>query len=98
MTVAAIATFYPRSDGLKINGGIGGALFREDFASNENTANGIIWRVGAGYDHSLNGVVSISPFVDLVYAPGLSQKRNGIATFNDMKLVLVQIGVSLVRH
>ena len=98
LTVAAIATFYPLSNGLKINGGMGGALFREDFATNENAANGIIWRVGAGYDISLKEVVSISPFVDLVYGPGLDQKRNGLATFNDMKLVLVQIGVSLVRH
>ena len=98
LTVAAIATFYPLSNGLKINGGIGGALFKEDFATNENAANGILWRVGAGYDISLKEVVSISPFVDLVYAPDLSQKRNSIATFNKMKLVLVQIGVSLVRH
>ena len=98
LTVAAIASFYPLSNGLKINGGIGGALFKEDFATNENAANGILWRVGAGYDISLKEVVSISPFVDLVYAPDLSQKRNSIATFNKMKLVLVQIGVSLVRH
>lgn len=98
LTFAAIGTLYPVSNGLKINGGIGGALFREDFAPNDNTANGIIWRVGAGYDISLKEVVSISPFVDLVYGPDLDQKRNRIATFKDMKLVLVQIGVSLVRH
>ncbi len=98
LTVAALATFYPLSNGLKINGGMGGALCRENFAPNDNTANGIIWRVGAGYDISLKEVVSISPFVDLVYGPDLSQKRNSIATFNNMKLVLVQIGVSLVRH
>jgi len=98
LTVAAIATFYPLSNGLKINGGMGGALFREDSLRNDNAANGIIWRVGAGYDISLKEVVSISPFVDLVYGPELNQKRNRIATFNDMKLVLVQIGVSLVRH
>ena len=98
LTIAAIVTFYPLSNGLKINGGIGGALFREDFATNENAANGIIWRVGAGYDISLKEVVSISPFVDLVYAPELNQKRNGLATFNNMKLILVQIGVSLVGH
>ena len=98
LTFAAIATFYPLSNGLKINGGVGGVLFREVSAQNDNAANGIIWRVGAGYDISLKEVVSISPFVDLVYAPDLSQKRNSIATFNKMKLVLVQIGVSLVRH
>ena len=98
LTVAGIATFYPLSNGLKINGGLGGALFREDFAPNDNVANGIIWRVGAGYDHPLNEVLSISPFVDLVYAPGLDQKRNRLATFNKLKLVLVQIGMSLVRH
>ncbi len=96
--VAAIATFYPLSNGLKINGGLGGALFKEDFAPNENAANGILWRAGAGYDISLNEVVSISPFVDLVYAPELAQKRDRLATFNEMRLVLVQIGVSLVRH
>lgn len=98
LTVAAIATLYPLSNGLKINAGIGGALFREGFGNNENAANGIIWRVGAGYDISLKKVVSISPFVDLVYAPDLDQKRNRLATFDDMKLILVQIGVSLVRH
>ncbi len=98
ISLSAIGTFYPLSNGLKINGGIGGALFKEDFAPNENAANGIIWRVGAGYDISLKEVVSISPFVDLVYGPDLDQTRNGLATFNDMKLVLVQIGVSLVRH
>ena len=98
LTVAAIATFYPLSNGLKINGGIGGALFKEDFATNENAANGILWRVGAGYDISLKEVVSISPFVDLVYGPGLAQKRNRLATISRMNLVIVQIGVSLVRH
>lgn len=98
LSVAAVATFYPLSNGLKINGGLGGALFKEDFGPNDNTANGILWRLGAGYDISLNEVVSISPFVDLVYAPALDQKRNRLATFNDMKLVLVQIGVSLVKH
>ncbi len=98
LSFAAIATFYPLSNGLKINGGMGGALFREDFANNENAANGIVWRAGAGYDISLNEVVSISPFVDLAYAPDLAQKRNRLATFNEMTLVLVQIGVSLVRH
>ncbi|MCH7715323.1 MAG: hypothetical protein IH876_04265 [Gemmatimonadetes bacterium] len=98
LSVAGIGTFYPLSNGLKINGGIGGMVFREAFAPNDNTANGVIYRVGAGYDISLNEVVSISPFVDLVYGPDLDQKRNRLATFNDMKLVLVQIGVSLVRH
>ena len=98
LSVAGIGTFYPLSNGLKINGGIGGALFRESFAPNDNTANGVIWRLGAGYDISLKEVVSISPFVDLVYAPDLDQKRNRLATFADLKLVLVQIGVSLVRH
>ena len=98
LTVAAIATFYPLSSGLKINVGMGGVLFREDFAPNDNAANGIIWRVGAGYDISLKEVLSISPFVELVYGPGLDQKRNRIATVNNMNLVLVQIGVSLVRH
>ena len=98
VSVAGIGTFYPLSNGLKINGGIGGALFRESFAPNDNTANGVIWRLGAGYDISLKEVVSISPFVDLVYAPDLNQRRNRLATFNKMKLVLVQIGMSLVRH
>ncbi len=98
LSVVGITTFYPLSNGLKINGGLGGALFREDFAPNDNTANGILWRLGAGYDISLNEVVSISPFVDLVYAPGLGQKRNRLTTVQDLNLVLVQIGVSLVRH
>ena len=98
LSVAAIGTFYPLSNGFKINGGIGGMLFRETFAPNDNTANGVIWRVGAGYDISLKEAVSFSPFVELVYAGDLDQKRNGLATFNDMKLVLVQIGLSLVRH
>ena len=95
---AAIATFYPLSNGLKFNGGMGGVLFREDFAPSDNTANGFIWRVGAGYDISLKEVASISPFVDLLYGSGLAQKRNRLASFNEMKLVLLQIGVSLVRH
>jgi len=98
LTVAALATLYPLSNGLKINFGMGGALFRENSALNDNTANGIVWRVGAGYDIPLKEVVSISPFVDLVYGPELDQKRNRIATFNGIRLVLVQIGVSLVRH
>ena len=98
LTFAAIATFYPLSNGLKINGGVGGVLFREVSAQNDNAANGIIWRVGAGYDISLKEVVSISPFVDLVYGPGLAQKRNRLATISKMNLVIVQIGVSLVRH
>ena len=98
LSFAAIATFYPLSNGLKVNGGMGGVLFREDFAPNDNTANGFMWRVGAGYDLSLKEVVSISPFVDLMYAPSLAQKRNRLASFNEMKLVLLQIGVSLVRH
>ena len=98
MSFAAIATFYPLSNGLKINGGMGGVLFREDSGLNDNTANGFMWRVGAGYDISLKEVVSISPFVELVYAPSLAQKRNRLATISVMKLVLVQIGVSLVRH
>ena len=98
LTFAALATLYPLSNGLKINGGMGGALFREDSLTSDNAANGIIWRVGVGYDISLKEVLSISPFVDLVYGPELDQKRNRIATFNGIKLVLVQIGVSLVRH
>lgn len=98
LSVAGVGTFYPLSNGLKINGGIGGVVFGEAFAPNENSANGIIFRMGAGYDVSLNEFASISPFVDLVYGPALDQTRNGLATFNDMKLVLVQIGVSLVRH
>ncbi len=98
VSVAGIGTFYPLSNGLKINGGIGGMLFRETFDPSDNTANGLVWRVGAGYDISLKAAVSISPFVDLLYGPELNQKRNRLATFNDMKLVLVQIGLSLVRH
>ena len=98
LSFSAIATFYPLSNGLKINGGMGGVLFREDFAPNDNTANGIIWRVGAGYDISLKEVASIAPFVDLVYGPGLGQKRNRLSALINMKLVLVQIGVSLVIH
>ncbi len=98
LSFSAIATFYPLSNGLKINGGMGGVLFREDFAPNDNTANGFIWRVGAGYDIALKEVTSISPFVELMYGSGLAQKRNRLASFNEMKLVLLQIGVSLVRH
>ncbi len=98
LSFAAIATFYPRSNGLKFNGGMGGVLFREDFAPSDNTANGFIWRVGAGYDIALKEVASISPFVELVYGSGLAQKRNRLASFNKMKLVLLQIGVSVVRH
>ncbi len=98
VSLSAIGTFYPLSNGLKINGGMGGVLFKEDFPPNDNTANGIIWRVGAGYDISLKEVASISPFVELLYGSGLAQKRNRLASFNEMKLVLLQIGVSLVRH
>ena len=98
LSVAGIGTFYPLSNGLKINGGVGGVIFGEAFAPNENAANGIVWRVGAGYDIPLKEVVSISPFVDLVYGPALDQTRNGLATFNNLKLRLVQVGVSLVRH
>ena len=97
-SLSAIGTFYPLSNGLKINGGLGGVLFREVFGPNDNTANGFIWRVGAGYDVSLKEVVSLSPFFDIVYGAGLDQKRNRLATFNRLRLLLVQIGVSLVRH
>ena len=98
LSFSAIGTFYPLSNGLKFNGGMGGVLFREDFAPNDNTANGFIWRVGAGYDIALKEATSISPFVELMYGSGLAQKRNRLASFNEMKLVLLQIGVSLVRH
>ena len=98
VSFSALGTFYPMENGFKVNGGIGGLLFREEFAPNDNTANGVMWRIGVGYDVPLKEAMSVSPFVEVLYGPELDQKHNRLATFNDVRLFLVQIGVSVVGH
>lgn len=99
VTVSFLGFFYPMPDrGLHFSGGVGGMLYRENASRGDVAANGVMWRLSAGYDVRIRENVSISPYLNYIRAPGLDEKFNRLPVFNTPDLDLLQFGVAIVRH
>lgn len=94
-----VVQLYPRAaGGFYMKGGVGVAQVRIKFGGNpppilKSVDPGAI--VGVGYDVPMTKSVSISPYVDYLYAHASEATYNGTSFHKQMGATLVQYGVAL---